>query len=155
VRFSLAGGALGGLVTGAWFRLVGMDAFSLLLGRAPAGVAGPFEGVLLGGAVGLGAGLAWREVGSGGLRWSVARAALLTGVAGLIIPLLGGRLMAGSLSLLAQAFPESRLRLDPIGRALGEASFGQLSSVVTGTLEAALFGACIVGAMMLAVRRKS
>jgi hypothetical protein len=57
--------------------------------------------------------------------------------------------MGGSLDLLARNFPHSRLRLDQIGAVLGEQGFGPISQVVTGCLEGALFGACIVGAMVV------
>jgi len=83
---------------------------------------------------------------------TVAVAALLGGVTGVLIPLLGGRLMGGSLDLLAQHFPDSRLRLDQIGRLFGEHGFGPISQAATGGLEGVLFGACIVGAMLLARR---
>jgi hypothetical protein len=55
--------------------------------------------------------------------------------------------MGGSLDLLAHNFPHSRVRLDQIGAVLGEQGFGPISQVVTGCLEGALFGACIVGAV--------
>ena len=55
--------------------------------------------------------------------------------------------MGGSLDLLARSFPNSRLRLDQIGAVLGEPGFGLLSQAVTGALEGALFGGCIVAAM--------
>jgi hypothetical protein len=60
--------------------------------------------------------------------------------------------MAGSLDLLARSFPESRLRLDPIGELLGEKGFGPVSQVVTGALEGALFAGCVVAAMIVARR---
>jgi hypothetical protein len=66
-------------------------------------------------------------------------------VAGIVIPLLGGRLMARS-------FPVSRFRLDRIGALLGEEGFGPVSHIITGGLEGALFGGCIIGAMLLAKR---
>ena len=148
----IAGAALGGLVVGGVVRLIGLDAFNLLLGRAPGEITGPFEGVLLGAAVGTGAWLAFR-----GKRWSpkraVAVAAGVGGLAGLTITLAGGRLMAGSLDLLAREVPGSRLRLEPIARLLGESEFGWRSAVVTGTLEAALFAGCMVAAMLAAARR--
>jgi len=71
---------------------------------------------------------------------------------GILIILLGGTLMGGSLDLLSSSFPGSRLRLDQIGSLLGEQEFGPVSQIVTGGLEGALFAACIVGAMMLAGR---
>jgi hypothetical protein len=60
--------------------------------------------------------------------------------------------MGGSLDLLARSFPDSRLRLDPVGQLLGEKGFGLVSQIVTGGLEGLLFGACIVGAMLIARR---
>ena len=150
--WTIAGGAIGGLVVGAVVKLLGLDAFNLLLGRSPGDITGGAEGALLGGAVGLGAWLAGRGAHACSLRWSMAAAGLAGGAAGLVMPLLGGRLMGGSLDLLARMFPGSRLRLDQIGALFGETGFGPISQAVTGTLEGALFGACLVGAMLLARR---
>jgi DNA-binding winged helix-turn-helix (wHTH) protein len=148
----ILGGALGGLVVGGVVKLLGLDAFNLLLGRSPGDIAGAAEGLVLGAAVGLGAWLEGRGGGARSLRRGVAAASLAGGCAGLLIALLGGRLMGGSLDLLAGSFPGSRLRIDEIGRLFGESGFGPVSQVVTGTLEGALFGGCIVGAMALARR---
>ncbi len=49
----LLGGAMGGLLVGAFGKLVGHDAFLLLFGHAPGDITGALEGVLLGAAVGL------------------------------------------------------------------------------------------------------
>jgi hypothetical protein len=73
------------------------------------------EGVVLGGAVGSGPGSPGRRRDRARLRSASGLAALAGGAAGIAIPLLGGALMAGSLDLLARSFPDSRLRLDPIG----------------------------------------
>lgn len=151
-RWRIAGGAVGGLVVGALVKLLGVDAFNLLFGRGPADMTGAAEGALLGGAVGLGSWLASRGPDTLPLRRGVAVAALCGGVAGVVIPLLGGRLMGGSLALLARDFPGSRLRLDRIGALFGEDGFGPISQIVTGGLEGALFGGCIVGATIIARR---
>jgi hypothetical protein len=58
-------------------------------------------------------------------------------------------MMGGSLDLLAQSFPNSRLRLDQVGALFGEHGFGTIAQAATGALEGALFGACIVGAMVV------
>ena len=145
----VAGGAVGGLLIGAIVKLLGLDAFTLLIGRSPGDITGPFEGLVLGGAVGLGAWLASRF---STLRRGAVAAALAGGAGGLLIPLLGGRMMGGSLDLLARQFPGSRLRLDQIGALLGEQRFGPVSQAVTGGLEGALFAGCVVGAMALARR---
>ncbi|HEX2804114.1 MAG TPA: transcriptional regulator [Sphingomicrobium sp.] len=148
--WSIAGGALGGLIVGAVVKLLGLDAFTLLFGRAPGEITGAFEGFVLGAAVGLGTWLATRR---SMLRYGTIAAAALGGLAGMAIPLLGGRLMGGSLALLADHFPGSRLRLDRIGALFGETGFGAVTQTVTATLEAALFSGFVVAAMLLAKRQ--
>ncbi|MGN6156109.1 MAG: winged helix-turn-helix domain-containing protein [Sphingomicrobium sp.] len=148
--WSIAGGALGGLLIGAFVELLGLDAFTLLFGRSPGDITGAFEGFVLGGAVGLGI---WVASRSEQLRYGALLAALLGGLAGFAIPLLGGRLMGGSLALLAEHFPGSRLRLDRIAGLFGENDFGPITQAVTGALEGALFAGCVVAAMLLARRQ--
>ena len=151
-HWNVIGGAAGGLVVGAFVKFVGLDAFSLLLGHSPGDITGPFEGAIIGGAVGL---AAWLAGQGWGRRRASAIGGFMGGVAGLAITLLGGRLMAGSLDLLARSMPGSRLRLDRLGSLFGESGFGPISQAATGALEGALFGACVVGAMMVAVRQMS
>ncbi len=146
--WSLAGGAAGGLLVGAVVKLFGLDAFALLLGRGPGDITGALEGALLGGAVGFAAGLGGRD-----LKRGLGLAAVAGGCVGGLIPVLGGRLLGGSLDLLVRHFPGSRLRLDPIGRLFGETGFGPLSQVATAALEGALFCACVTAAMIWARRR--
>lgn len=98
---------------------------------------------MLGGAVGLGVWLGER----------IWRTALVGLVAGMAIPALGGRLLGGSLDLLAGVFPQSRLRLDQIGRLFGEDGFGRISQIITGGIEGMLFATCIAYAMLLARRQ--
>lgn len=145
---SALGGAIGGLVVGALAKLLGLDAFTLLLGRSPGNITGGAEGALLGGAVGLAAWLARDDA----LGRSVGIGAFLGGAAGIVITLLGGRLMGGSLDLLARGFPASRLRLDQFGAWFGESAFGPVTQAVTGGIEGLLFGAFVVAAMLLARR---
>jgi DNA-binding winged helix-turn-helix (wHTH) protein len=152
--WSIAGGAAGGLLVGALTKLLGLDAFNLLFGQSPGDITGALEGMILGGAVGLGAWLAVRT-GVPRLRQGMALSALAGGVAGAVIPMLGGKLMGGSLALLAESFPNSRLRLDRIGHLFGEAGFGPVGQAVTGALEGGLFAACLVGGMILARRSLS
>ncbi|MDP1778377.1 MAG: transcriptional regulator [Brevundimonas sp.] len=148
---SIIGGAFGGLVVGAVVKLLGVDAFNLLFGQSPGGMTGAGEGALLGAAIGFGT---WLSAGrSLGLRVTAAATALTGAAAGVLIPLLGGRLMGGSLDLLARQFPTSRLSLDPIGGLFGEADFGPISQTVTGGLEGALFCGFVVGTIILVQRR--
>ena len=149
-QWTTLAGAAGGLVTGAGAKLLGTDAFTLLVGHSPGRITGAMEGLLLGAAVGLGASLAARNVS---IRKSSAVAGLIGATAGIVIVLLGGRLMLGSLAALSRDFPGSRLRLDPIVALFGEAGFGPVTQLVTGALEGALFAGCIVAAMGFARRR--
>jgi DNA-binding winged helix-turn-helix (wHTH) protein len=149
-HWTVAGGAFGGVIVGAFVKLLGLDAFTLLLGRSPGGMTGAPEGAILGAAVGLGFVLAARQ---DKLRVGVLLAGLCGAVAGLLIPLLGLHMMGGSLDLLANRFPGSRLRLDALGALAGESGFGPVSHMVTGALEGALFAGCVVVAMLWWRRR--
>lgn len=153
LAWTVAGGAVGGLVVGALARLFGLDAFNLLLGRAPAGMTGAGEGLLLGAAAGLAAWLALRGRDDRGLMRRMLTAGWIGALAGAVIVAAGGRMLGGSLALLADRFPGSRLRLDPIGPLFGEEGYGPLSQIVTGAAEGALFAACLAGGMVVARRR--
>jgi hypothetical protein len=148
-QWRIVGGALGGFLIGAIVKLLGIDAFSLLIGRSPGDITGPFEGAVLGGAIGL---ASWLGLGIAKLRSRVIVAAALGAMAGVVIVLLGGHLMGGSLDVLSQQFPQSRLRLDRIGAMVGQTRFGPVAQAVTAALEGALFSACVAGAMGLAKR---
>ena len=63
--------------------------------------------------------------------------------------MLRGRLVGGSLDLLARSFVESRLHLDTLGPLFGEFHFGRATQVVLGGIEGVLFGSCIAGALAL------
>ena len=74
-------------------------------------------------------------------------------MAGIGIVALGGRLLGGSLDLLAHEFDQSRLKLGRIGTLFGESGFGPVSQYVTGALEGGLFVGCLVAAILIARRR--
>tara|TARA_B100000678_G_C17903789_1_gene380452 strand:+ start:12 stop:476 length:465 start_codon:yes stop_codon:yes gene_type:complete len=147
----IAAGALAGLIVGGGVHLIARDAFDLMLGAGPVAFTGAGEGLVLGGASGFACWLAMR------LRLSVRRGAVVGGaigmVAGAMIALAGGRLMAGSLQALANGVPGSRLSLDALGSIAGESGFGARALVMTTALEAALFAACVTGGLVLSFRR--
>ncbi len=147
---TVIGGAVGGLMIGAGAKLLGLDAFSLLIGRAPGDITGGTEAVLLGAATGGAAWIAMRSDRS--LRVVVAIAALLGALAGATVAMTGGTLMAGSLDALANGFPDSRLTMDRIAALFGEPLFGPITRFITTTAEAALFAAGCAGAIRLARR---
>jgi DNA-binding winged helix-turn-helix (wHTH) protein len=150
--WSIGGAAAGGLVIGGLVKLLGLDGFNLLLGQSPGDITGAFEGLMLGTAVGTGAWIAGRRDRAGGLVRSLVPACIAGAAAGLLITLAGGRLMGGSLALLAERFPGSRLRLDRIAGLFGETGFGPVTAGVTGAVEGAVFAVGVVGAMIVASR---
>jgi hypothetical protein len=143
----LLGGAAGGLLVGAFGKLIGHDAFLLLFGHAPGDSTGALEGLLLGAAVGLADDVGRRFAAEGSLRRQMILAAVIGALAGLLIAVSGGRLLVGSLALLAESFPDTRLHLDPLGGLLGA-----FAASVTNALEGAWFNLCLVGALILARR---
>lgn len=144
---SVAGGALGGVAIGTLTKLVGVDALTLLFGVGLPGMTGGGEGLLLGAVTGLSAHLA---ANSNGKSWRILIAAAASGLAaGLLIHLLGGRLMAGSLDLLTGTAPQARLDLGAIGALFGEAGFGPLSRAVTAAFEGALFTGLIAASRLV------
>lgn len=151
---TILGGAVGGFLVGGIVKLLGLDAFNLLLGQSPTNITGALEGAVLGAAVGLG--VYWGRRAPSHV--SVARKSLPAAafgiVAGVAIPVTGGKLLGGSLNALMQALPQSRLRLDQIGTLFGESGFGPISEIVTGGLEGMLFAACMTGAVLLAERQR-
>jgi DNA-binding winged helix-turn-helix (wHTH) protein len=148
--WTIFGGATGGLVVGAFGKLLGIDAFELLLGRSPTQITGAMEGLLVGAAVGLGA---WLSPRVRLVQQGAAIAGATGAVGGCLVALLGGRLMLGSLALLAREFPGSRLHVDQFGRLFGEPGFGPVTQFASAALEGALFSACVVAAMALARRQ--
>jgi DNA-binding winged helix-turn-helix (wHTH) protein len=137
-------GAGGGLITGAVVKLLGVDAFSLLIGHGPKDITGAMEGLLIGGAVGLACGLAPPAAST---RRAAAMAAFLGALAGIAVVLLGGHLLLGSLALLTRDFPESHLHVDRIGGLFGETGVGAVTQMVSAALEGALFVASVVAGL--------
>lgn len=144
----VVGAAFGGLVVGAVAKLLGVDAFHLLFGRAPAGITGGPEGAALGAAVA--AGLAAGASGRTRKLWLPALGAAIAGaVAAVALIALGGQLMGGSLHLLAQSFAGSQLHVDALGQYFGEDHFGPSTRMALGAIEGFLFGGGVAGAVAL------
>jgi len=149
----IAGAALGGLTVGTGAKMLGMDAFNLLFGRAPAGITGGPEGLALGIAVALGLWLGHRlpRVPE---TWQAASGAAVTGLfAGLVIPLLDGHLLGGSLKLLADSFQDSRLELNAFGALFGGVEFTLATETALAGIEGMIFCSCVAGAISWTHRR--
>ena len=147
-RLALAlAGALSGLAVGAIAHLLGRLVLEGLFGRDLSPLTGAVEGLVLGGAVGLGYGVA-TPTAEGGMATphglARVRVALLTGLAcGLAAGILGwsGRFLgAMSLDFMAQTFPGSQVSLVPLARLLGEQEPGVVTRVAISVFEGLMFG---------------
>ena len=142
-----AAGAASGLTVAAAAHLLGRLVLEGLFGRDLSPLTGAVEGLVLGGAVGLGYGLA-TPTAEGGMATphglARVRAALLTGLAcGLAAGMLGwsGRFLgAMSLDFMAQSFPGSQVGLAPLARLLGEPEPGVVTRVAISAFEGLMFG---------------
>jgi DNA-binding winged helix-turn-helix (wHTH) protein len=140
-------GAAGGAVVGAGAHVLGQWTLEGLLGRPLAPVAGGFEGLVIGGAVGLGYALSTPTL-EGGMATprgaARARAVLLTGLACAVatglLAAMGRHLGAMSLEFMARSFPGSQVGLDPLARLLGEPAPGAVTSIVISIFEGLMFG---------------
>lgn len=150
VLLRISGAALGGLIVGATAKLLGVDAFNLLTGRAPAGITGGPEGAALGAAIILGAYLGEITSARSGkptASQSVWDAGIAGAFAGILIPLTGGHLLGGSLELLASSFTESRIQLDTFASIFGGVHFGLATEMILAGVEGLLFGCFVVGSL--------
>jgi DNA-binding winged helix-turn-helix (wHTH) protein len=144
----IAGGALGGGAIGAGAHLLALWTIQSLFGRDLSPTAGGFEGLVLGGAAGLGYALTTKQpeggmaAPRGGAR---ARVVLTTGLAcaaaAALLGATGSYLGAMSLDFVARAFPGSQVGVQPLSRLLGESEPGLVTRVVISGGEGLLFGA--------------
>ena len=142
-----AAGAASGLVVGATAHLLGRLVLEGLFGRDLSPLTGAVEGLVLGGAVGLGYSLA-TPIAEGGMATPYGldrvRVALLTGltcaVAAGMLGWSGRFLGAMSLDFMAQSFPGSQVGLAPLARLLGEQEPGVVTRVAISSFEGLLFG---------------
>ncbi len=142
----VAGAAAGGGLAGAAAQWLGRWSLAALVGIA-IDIGGGLEGLLIGGAAGLGYGVATARV-EGGLaaprgrrRWVVAGAtAAACGLAALLLTLGGRPLVGGTVHAIAQGASGAQAALTPLGQLVGEPGLGPLTSALIGTGEGLFFG---------------
>ena len=141
----VAAGAFGGGLVGFLAQWLGRAVLTGLFGLH-IDIGGGVEGLVIGGAAGLGYALATSRIRGlaaprGGRR---VRTALVVGaacgVAALGLALAGRPLVGGTIHAVAQASQGSQATLTPLAALIGEPDFGRASSAIIGTGEGALFG---------------
>lgn len=148
--WTVAGAMLGGLSVGAIGNLLGREGVGLLSGLAVGQVTGPFEGLLIGTATGL---AGWAALAKRQRRAVLGIGAAAGALAGALIHLAGGTLLAGSLAALEQGLPGAQIEVARIGWLIGEPAFTPAAQAASAILEAAVFaGAMAAG--LLALRRR-
>jgi DNA-binding winged helix-turn-helix (wHTH) protein len=142
----VAGGAAGGGAAGLTAQLLAAWSLETLLGLAiPIG--GGIEGLVIGGAAGLGYASSISRTNGGLAAPRGTRRLRVAGVTGaacaaaaLALTLAGRPLVGGTLHRIGEASQGTQAILTPIGRLVGETQFGPLSRAIIGAGEGALFG---------------
>ena len=140
------GAALGGGLVGFAVQWLGRWSLAALVG-VHVDTGGGLEGLVIGGAAGLGYAMATSGA-EGGLaaprgRRRLGAAVLVActcGLGALGVALTGRPLVGGTIHAIAQASLGSQATLTPLGRLIGEPDFGPITRAVIGTGEGALFG---------------
>ena len=151
----LLAGAVAGAATGAIAHAAGWALLNAVFGRGLADVGGWAEGLSIGASAGAGYALATRGLRGGGLATprdaARIRAALIAGaccaVGGLAVALAGGRLVGGSLDVVAAGFDGSQVGLGPIARWLGEQEFRPVTRAAVSAFEGLMFGTGLVAGL--------
>lgn len=146
-------GLIGGGLIGALSSLVGVQVLEQVFGYAGGRITGTFEGAVLGLTVGGMVGFESKRFEAGmAISALLMRVAIAGLIAGGVIGILGGTLMAGSVNQLSLALPESGSDMRAVARLFGETQFGWISHMAGCLLESALFVTCMVYAIDWAQR---
>jgi DNA-binding winged helix-turn-helix (wHTH) protein len=140
------GGAAGGGIVGTAIEWLGRWSLDVLVGiQAPIG--GALEGLIIGGAAGLGYGAMTRSRheglpaprGTRRIRLAIGTAAACAAAA-LVLSLANVPLVGGTIHGIAQASAGAQVVLTPLGHLIGEPGFGRATAALIGTGEGAAFG---------------
>ena len=160
IALAACGAIAGGLVALAAHAVV-RAILAGLVGARDIDVPGFFDGLVIGGAVGIGYAIATPQPPGGGIaaprgarRIAVAAiTGIVTAVAGTALTIGGHALVGGLVNEIARSSPDAQLVLAPLGQLIGEPDFGPATRVVLSACEGGVFGAAV--AWGLTIRPKS
>jgi DNA-binding winged helix-turn-helix (wHTH) protein len=141
-------GAAAGAAVGALATMILRALLEGLIGVRLPIQGGAIDGLVLGGAAGLGYGVATRQPPGGGLaapsgaaRTAAAVSVGLCTAAGAMALALSGRLLVGGVvHEIARTSPDAGLVLAPLGRLIGETDFGPVTRTLLSAFEGGAFG---------------
>lgn len=150
----IVAGATSGLVVAAAAAVLLQAMLEALFGLRLEHEAGALDGLVLGGAAGLGYGLT-TATSAGGLAaphgsrrlTAVLVVALACGVAAVGLALSGRPLVGGLVHEIARRAQNTELVLSPLGRLIGEPDFGRRTQTWLSAFEGAAFGAALAWGM--------
>jgi DNA-binding winged helix-turn-helix (wHTH) protein len=142
----MLGGLAGGGATGAIVQWIGRGMLAVLVGLVVP-IGGALEGLVIGGAAGVGYAVATRRV-AGGLAapsgrsrfYIAASTALCCALAAVALALAGRPLVGGTINTIAHAARSAQGSLAPLGRLIGDPEFGRVSQAVLAAGEGIVFG---------------
>lgn len=140
------GGAVGGGIVGLLVQLFARWSLIVLVG-IDAYVGGGIEGMVIGGAAGIGYGRATARSNGGlaaprgvGRRRAAGVTAIACGLAALGLTVAGRSLVGGTIHAIAQASQTGQALLTPLGQLIGEPGFGPVTAALIATGEGVMFG---------------
>jgi hypothetical protein len=141
-------GALSGTAAALLANFALRAVFGSVVGRPPAAVGGPLEGLVIGFAAGLGYGWATPTPRGGGMatphgsaRFHAALAtAACCALGGALLGGLGARTVSVTLDNIAETYAGSQVGLGPLARLIGEQDPRPLTRALVSALEGLLFG---------------
>jgi DNA-binding winged helix-turn-helix (wHTH) protein len=141
-------GAAGGGFVGAIAHVLARALLSGVFGRELGALGGGLEGLVIGGAAGIGYAASTAFLADGGMAAprgaTRARTVLVTGlacaVAGVGLTLAGRHLISSSLDAMASGFSGSQVGLAPLARLLGEGTLRPITGAIISAFEGLMFG---------------
>jgi len=152
--WTVIGAALGGTIVGGFVNILGVDTLWALLGQNLSGITGALEGFALGGGTALGTIVVKQQISNHKPWQRILGAAIGAMSMALFLTLIRGNLFSGSIDIIAHAFANSQIKLEPLASIFGEADFGKISRIILGAIEGLLFGSFLVAGMEIAGKRR-
>jgi len=137
--WSILGATLGGVLIGGLGHLIGVDTFLALFGQRLQGVAGAYEGGVIGLGLSVGRHFSLRQ-GEGIVWFTHLLAAVGAMLAAVLLTLIQGNLFSASIETIAHSFSQSQIKMETLSVLFGEAHFGQVSRLILAAVEGFLFG---------------